>query len=341
MFAIRASTWSSVGVNAMPDALELRPRCSGQFWAAVLAAQAGLNSRRAGITRFYTRAAWAQKMRKSRAATIRSGRDSDLPSDQGSEWSGFLERGKADLEACKRADAQLSAYLAQQAVEKHAKALILKCGIGSKPGRVGHFVLRGMIDELVKRQEKLECEIARDMRLSIQQLKTNWEDLSSKLQELENGSKLKEMVFKESLQIDHNDAEQKAVNEYRGGFVIPANLGVSSMLDTFRDAVASQIDASKGRASLADPGEARCVALAAIMAASVSIVSLFPHETYGRYPIAVGDERAAQVYRSRRKELADLIAQAEKDCELLEKVVLAVPDMSQSSGSVRAGGNSP
>lgn len=78
------------------------------------------------------------------------GRDSDLTNVRGSEWSGFLERGKADLEACKRADAQLSAYLAQQAVEKHAKALILKCGIGCKPGRLGHFAERGSYSQLPK-----------------------------------------------------------------------------------------------------------------------------------------------------------------------------------------------
>ncbi len=258
---------------------------------------------------------------------------------RGSEWSGFLDRGKADLEACKMADAQLSAYLAQQAVEKHAKALILKCGIGSGPGRLGHFVLRGMIDELVN-QEGTARKIATEKGWSIQQLKINWGLLGGKLQEMESGSKLKEMVFKESLQIEHNDAEQEAVGEYGVGLDIPPTQEIVGMLDTFRDAVSSQIDASKGRAS-ADPDEAKCFALAALMAASVSIVRLFPHETYGRYPIAVGGERAAQVYQSRRKELADLIAQAEKDCELLEKVALAVPDMSQPGGSVRAGGNGP
>ena len=264
-----------------------------------------------------------------------------MPDGRGSEWSGFLDRGRADLEACKRTDAQLSAYLAQQAVEKHAKALILKCGIGSKPGQLGHFVLRGMIDELVRRREKLECKIAKDLGWSILQLKTSWEFLGGKLQELENGPNLKEMVFKESLQIDHNDAEREAVNEYGSGFDAPSNRKIFGMLDTLRDAVSSQLQASKGGASFADPGEAKCVALTAIMAASVSIVSLFPHETYGRYPIAVGDKRAAQVYEGRRKELGELIARAEKDCEFLENVVLAMPDMSQPNGSVRAGGNSP
>lgn len=243
--------------------------------------------------------------------------------------------------ACKKVDAQLSAYLAQQAVEKHSKALILKCGVGCRPGRLGHFVLRGMIDELVKRQEKLECEIAEDMGWSIQHLKLNWEFLGGKLQELENKLKLKEMAFKESLQIEHNDAEQEIVNEYGAGFDVPPNQEAVGMLHTLRDAVSSRIrQVSKG-GPFADPGEAKCVALAAIMAASVSIVSLFPHETYGRYPIVVGGMRAAQVYHNRRKELGELIAQAEKDCEFLEKVALAVPDMSQPDGSVRAGGNSP
>ena len=264
-----------------------------------------------------------------------------MPDGRGSEWSGFLDRGKADLEACKMADAQLSAYLAQQAVEKHAKALILKCGIGSGPGRLGHFVLRGMIDELVKRQEKLECEIAKDLGWSVQQLKTSWESIGGKLQELENKSTLKEIAFKESLQIEHNYAEQEIVNEYGAGFGVPPNMGVVGMLDTLRDAVSSRIRQISKGGSFADPGEARCVALAAIMAASVSIVSLFSHETYGRYLIAVGGMRAAQVYKSRRKELGELVAQAEKDCEFLEKVVLAVPDMSQPGGYVRAGGNGP
>ena len=277
-----------------------------------------------------------------RAELPRSGPgwDPELTNVQGSEWSGFLDRGKADLEACKMADAQLSAYLAQQAVEKHAKALILKCGIGSKPGRLGHFVLKGMIDELVN-QESTARKIATEKGWSIQHLKTTWEFLGGKLKELESGPKWKEMMFKESLQIEHNDAEQEAVGEYGVGLDIPPTQDFVGMLDTFRDAVSSQIDASKGGASLADPDEAKRFAVAALMATSLSIVCLFPHETYGRYPIAVGDGRAAQVYRSRRKELADLIALAEKDCEFLEKVALAVPDMSQPEDSVRAGGNGP
>ena len=205
---------------------------------------------------------------------------------------------------------------------------------------MGHFVLRGMIDGLVN-QESTARKIATEKGWSIQQLKIRWGFLGGKLQELERGSKLKEIVFKESLQIEHNDTEQEAVGEYGVGLDIPPTQEFVGILDTFRDAVSSQIDASKGRASLADPGEAKCFAVAPLMVASVSIVRLFPHETYGRYPIAVGDGRAAQIYQSRRKELADLIARAEKDCEFLKKVALAVPDMSQPGGSVRAGGNGP
>ena len=271
-------------------------------------------------------------MRKGKDAAIRrakSGPRSNSNS-QKSEWLGFLDRGKADLEACKIVDAQLSAYLAQQAIEKHAKALILKCGINIKPDRMGHFVVRGVIDELVNNQDELLCKIVKGKELSVQQLKAFWKAISNKLRILETEPTLKEIVFKDSLGISYDEEEeQKIIDKYGMNLDVPDDLDMLNILNKARHAISSKSrQVRKRRASFADSDEIKYVAIVSVTIVSLNIVALFPHETYGRYPIAVGDKWAAQVYESRREKLEELITGARKDCGFLEKVVSAIPDMS-------------
>ena len=248
----------------------------------------------------------------------------------------FLARGKADLKACKMVDAQLSAYLAQQAIEKHAKALILKCGISNKPIQLGHFVLRSMIAELANRQERLRCKTAKG-ELPIEQLKPVWDFIDGQLKKAEKEPVLR-IVFKDSLGMDYSDEERKIRDEYGVGFNVSSNPDIFRLLKICRDIVLSEIlKVRKRPTSFVDSDKAQCFAILAIMIASPSIVNLFPHETYGRYPNAVGDKRAAQVYESHPEGLKELIAGAAEDCRFLEKVVLAMPDMAQPHGSERAG----
>lgn len=271
-------------------------------------------------------------MRKGRAVASRRvepRRRSNSPNFQKSEWWGFLDRGKVDLETCKKVDAQLSAYLAQQAVEKHAKALILKCGINITPDKLGHFVLRTMIGELINQQERLRCGIAKGKELPIQQVKENWKHGNSVLRRLEKEDALKEIVFKDSLGMSHNDKDRKIMDEFKASLNVCVNPDIFYTLNMIRIAVSSKIRRMRRRhTSFADSGEAKCVAIQAIMVVSPRIAYMFPHETYGRYPIAVGDRRAAQIYESQGKELEKLVSDARKDCRFLEKVVSAMPDMS-------------
>lgn len=272
-------------------------------------------------------------MRKRRAAAIRRaklGPRSNSPNLQKSEWSGFLDRGKADLKACRIVDAQLSAYLAQQAIEKHAKALILKCGINIRPDRMGHFMVRSMIDELVNNQDKLLCKIVKDKELSVQQLKMVWSAIGNKLKMLETKPALKEIVFKESLGISLDEKEQKIMDECGMNLDIPDDLDILNIFNKIRHAISSKSrQVLKHRTAFANSDEIKRLAIVSFTIAALNIVTLFPHETYGRYPIAVGNKRAAQVYESHLEKLKELIDDAEKDCKLLEKVVSAIPDKSQ------------
>lgn len=273
-------------------------------------------------------------MRKGRAGAIRRAEPvlrSNSPNSQKSEWRCFLDRGKADLKACKMVDAQLSAYLAQQAIEKHAKALILKCGINIKPYQMGHFVVRSVVGELVNDQYDSLCKSLKDKGLSVQQINMIWGVIDDRLRMVETQLPLKEIFFKDSLGISHDEKEQKIMDECGMNLDVPDDLDIFDILNKVRHAVTTKIrQVRKHRTSFANLDEMKAVARASIMVVSPSIIKLFPHETYGRYPIAVGDRWAAQVYESHREELKELIADAEKDCKFLEKVVLTMPDMSRS-----------
>lgn len=273
-------------------------------------------------------------MRKGGSVAIRrveTGLTSNSPNAQKPEWWCLLDRGKADLKACRTVDAQLSAYLAQQAIEKHAKALILKCGISIKPYQMGHFVVRRVIGELVNDQYDLLCKSFKDRGLPVQQIKPLWAAIDDKLKMVETQPTLKEIFFKDSLGISHDEKEQKIMDECGMNLDMPEDLDISNILDKARHAISAKIrQVRKHRTSFADLDVIKAVARMSILIVSPSIVNLFPHETYGRYPIAMGDKWAAQVYESRREELEKLIADAEKDCKFLEKVALAMPDVTQS-----------
>ena len=226
--------------------------------------------------------------------------------------------------------------MAQQAVEKHAKALILKCGINVTLDKLGHFVLRTMICELINQQERLRCGIAKGKELSIEQVKANWKHGNNMLRRLEKESALKEIVFKDSLGMNHNNEDRKIIDELKAGFNVYVNPDIFYTLDKIRIAVSSKIRRMRRRrTSFADSDEAKCIAMEAIMVVSPRIVYMFPHEAYGRYPIAVGDKRAAQIYGDRGEKLEKLIADARKDCGFLERVMSAMPDMSRPDGSER------
>ena len=60
------------------------------------------------------------------------------------EWELFLERGKKDLDISQKVfqdnhDYEIASYIAQQALEKHLKAYLLKTRVVEKPEDLGHF----------------------------------------------------------------------------------------------------------------------------------------------------------------------------------------------------------
>src|SRR3970040_197810 len=67
-----------------------------------------------------------------------------------SDWEDLLRRGKEDLKRSKEifekfSDYELSAYLAQQALEKHVKAYLLNVGAIQEPEKLKHIQFLGII----------------------------------------------------------------------------------------------------------------------------------------------------------------------------------------------------
>ena len=63
-------------------------------------------------------------------------------------WEDLLERGKKDLLLSQRLiddDPDDAAYKAQQALEKHIKALLLRFGVFTNPKKLGHFPMYGIM----------------------------------------------------------------------------------------------------------------------------------------------------------------------------------------------------
>ena len=138
-----------------------------------------------------------------------------------SDWEDLLRRGKEDLKRSKEifekfSDYELSAYLAQQALEKHVKAYLLNVGAIQEPEKLRHIQFLGIIslikDSINKLAKKHRNE--KSLFLIFQQSETVVGHTSQIFRDIQRDPELKKKFFKHSLNMPLSSIEKNQIEKY-------------------------------------------------------------------------------------------------------------------------------
>lgn len=139
-------------------------------------------------------------------------------------YQDFFQYGQTDIQRADKAfeqeDYQISAFFAQQAVEKHLKAYLLKNEIIDNLKNLGHLQLPRIVSELINYSEKFSLSPTDDYSKSVIDYLKNYGDVFNRLS---SDKQIKIIFWKSSLRLPLDKSELKIIQGHNTRLITSGN----------------------------------------------------------------------------------------------------------------------
>lgn len=237
-------------------------------------------------------------------------------------WKAWLERGQKDLCIAKmfeKTDCEHAAYMTQQALEKHIKAVWIAGNMG-QPEDLGHDIVKRLVREIKENSEEFEFSSNTLSKKDAEELMESVEKIIDRMRERpatkaeywKHSLNIASDKVPESLEKDGNKASEfLEKNQKRGVSILVMCRKV--------EAKASGYGKMHG---LVERAKIKTAVLLSISACTELIINTFPHNTYGRYPTLVEPEKeiSTALYARQSDYVGKMLNEAEEVCTCLSVV---------------------
>lgn len=234
------------------------------------------------------------------------------------QWKAWLERGQKDLQIAKdmfeKKDYEHAAYMTQQALEKHAKAVWITGG--GEPDDLKHDIVIHLVDEINEHIDKGE--------LNSELLSTKREEIMGHVQEvmckMRDRPATRIAFWSQSLSLENTNVPKGLQDEgdYAYKFMqdLRDRIGDTQIICRKAEAKATSYGTKPGST---EPSKLKTTAIIALIPCIELIVRTFPHNTYGRYPTYIESEKeiSTTLYARQFCKLDKMVRETEKLCTFL------------------------
>ena len=225
-----------------------------------------------------------------------------MTSSKFTQWKEFNEQAKRDLSASfllyRDNDYGNAAYHMQQALEKQVKSVIIKMGADKYLNltNLGHYPLPSIINEAAKAFDVIFEQYSKNtFVISLCMMLKRFKQFGEFFKIFKK-NEYKITLWKDSLNIKITENENNKFNKELNAFISQLNMG------DFSNVVKPQnYDKTKIITAVA--------IMEVIRLSTKLLLYTFPHESIGRYPIAINNISSVLLYNKHHKDLEQLLKQ--------------------------------
>ena len=241
------------------------------------------------------------------------------------DWKRWRERGRKDLaiaeEMFTKQDYEHAAYMTQQALEKHVKAVWMVGGMG-QPKDLSHDIVGHFVDKIQK--DLKECEFSSNT-MSKDEVEKMMQDVGRIVEDMQCHRSTRDALWKHSLGIEVTNVSKrfmksvKVADEFLKEFKT-----YEHKIQIVRKQTKSKAKSYAEKPAFVKQAQIKTTTVMSIVCNMELIIKTIPHYIYGRYPSRVkwgnGERNASDLYVECKSGLRTLMDDVGKTCVYLHDV---------------------